>query len=227
MMKIIFLVFIPLAWSYGPNTQGGGAFAYVDSTGNRYGGTYGLEDGKVVRTSGDPIPEHFADTVDPYHGADFGPLFFGNFDHLLQEVFQKNFENQRLAFDAARQAFDLSSNQLGGYYPNPNVDYRYPPFGGFGMPMSGFGNSAFASASAGPGYQHHVAAISPSNPRMPNVDRVSHFADTSLPDGRKYYSVSSKSYSSSSNINGREISNRGAETLVNDNGKVTHYKVQN
>ncbi|XP_021200363.3 uncharacterized protein LOC110383789 isoform X2 [Helicoverpa armigera] len=188
MMKIIFLVFIPLAWSYGPNTQGGGAFAYVDSTGNRYGGTYGLEDGKVVRTSGDPIPEHFADTVDPYHGADFGPLFFGNFDNLLQE---------------------------------------YPPFGGFGMPMSGFGNSAFASASAGPGYQHHVAAISPSNPRMPNVDRVSHFADTSLPDGRKYYSVSSKSYSSSSNINGREISNRGAETLVNDNGKVTHYKVQN
>uniref|UniRef100_A0A2A4JGD7 Uncharacterized protein n=1 Tax=Heliothis virescens TaxID=7102 RepID=A0A2A4JGD7_HELVI len=136
MMKIIFLVFIPLAWSYGPNTQGGGAFAYVDSTGN-----------------------------------------------------------------------------------------RYPAFGGFGMPS--FGNSAFASAAAGPGFQHHIAAISPSNPGMPNVDRVSHFADSSLPGGRKFYSVSSKSYSSSSNINGKEISNRGAETLVNDNGKVTHYKVQN
>ena len=100
-------------------------------------------------------------------------------------MFNKNLENQRLAFNAARKAFDLTSNQAGGYaggysggysgghpgnyYPNPNIASRFPAFPslpGFTMPspITNFGNSAFASAAAGPGYQHQVASIYPGNP---------------------------------------------------------------
>lgn len=100
-------------------------------------------------------------------------------------VFNKNLENQRLALNAARKAFDLTSNQagggypgysggyssgyFGGYYPNPTIASRFPAFPSipsFAMPrpITNFGNSAFASAAAGPGYQHHVASIYPSNP---------------------------------------------------------------
>ncbi|KAF9423258.1 hypothetical protein HW555_001327 [Spodoptera exigua] len=211
-----------------PNLQGGGGFAYADSSGHRYGGTYALKDGRVVTTSGDPIPQHFADFAYP-NEDDFGSAYFANLENLLQEVFQRNIENQRLAYDAARKAFDLTSNQA-GYYPTPNLASRFaftnvpslpiPPF-----PMPRFGsNSAFASAAAGPGFQHQVASIFPSNPAVPNVN---HFADTA-PTGRNgFYSVSSNSYSSSSNVNGKEMNSRGAETIVNDNGKVTHFKVAN
>lgn len=60
---------------------------------------------------------------------------------------------------------------------------------------------------------------------MPNVDVTNRFADNSGP-GNNFYSVSSKSYSSSSNVDGQERNFKGAETLVNNNGVVTHYKVQ-
>ncbi|KAJ8736555.1 hypothetical protein PYW08_007211 [Mythimna loreyi] len=274
MMRILFLVMLPLAWSYGePNTQGGGAFAFVDSAGNRYGGTYGLKNGRVVSTTGDAFPQHLADQIPfqnfadniPFQnfadfaypgGEDFGQAYFSNLENLLQEVFNKNLESQKLALNAARKAFDLTSNQpggyaggysggfsggyssgypegysdySGGYYPNPNIASRFPAFPSFPaftMPRpTNFGNSAFASAVAGPGYQHHVASINPGNPRVPNVDEtINHYSDYSAP-GNGFYSVSSKSFSSSSNLNGKEVSNRGAETVVNDNGKITQYKV--
>lgn len=229
MIKIIFLVMLPLAWSYGePNLQGGGAFAYVDSSGHRYGGTYGLKDGRVIPTSGDPIPQRFADIAYP-NEDDFGTAYFANLENLLQEVFQRNIENQRLAFDAARKAFDLTSNQA-GYYPTPNLASRFAftniPSLPLPMPMPHFGsNSAFAGAAAGPGFQHQVASIFPVNPANPNVN---HFADTVQQPGRNgFYSVSSNSFSSSSNVNGKAVNSRGAETLVNDNGRITHYKVEN
>lgn len=92
------------------NSQGGGAFAFVDSSGNRYGGTYGLKDGKVVSRTGDPFPpnfaanipyqnfadnipyqnfgdipyQSFADTVYPLE-EDFGQAYFSNLENLLQE----------------------------------------------------------------------------------------------------------------------------------------------
>jgi hypothetical protein len=43
----------------------------------------------------------------------------------------------------------------------------------------------------------------------------------------KYMSVSSSSYATSSNVNGQEQNHRGAETVVNNNGVVKHYKVEN
>ncbi|XP_022821941.1 uncharacterized protein LOC111353229 isoform X2 [Spodoptera litura] len=191
MIKIIFLVMLPLAWSYGePNLQGGGAFAYVDSSGHRYGGTYGLKDGRVIPTSGDPIPQRFADFAYP-NEDDFSTAYFANLENLLQEFAFTNIPS----------------------LPLP-------------MPMPHFGsNSAFAGAAAGPGFQHQVASIFPVNPANPNVN---HFADTVQQPGRNgFYSVSSNSFSSSSNVNGKAVNSRGAETLVNDNGRITHYKVEN
>ncbi|XP_035447401.2 uncharacterized protein LOC118274120 isoform X3 [Spodoptera frugiperda] len=189
MIKIIFLVMLPLAWSYGePNLQGGGAFAYVDSSGHRYGGTYGLKDGRVIPTSGDPIPQHFADFAFP-NEDDFGSTYFANLENLLQEFAFTNI---------------------------PSLPMPMPHFGS---------NSAFAGAAAGPGYQHQVASIFPANPANPNVN---HFADTVPQQGRNgFYSVSSNSFSSSSNVNGKTLNSRGAETVVNDNGRITHYKVEN
>lgn len=55
----------------------------MDSSGNRYGGTYGLNDGKVVSSTGDEFPVPFADTA--YEGNDFGAVYFSNLEHLLQE----------------------------------------------------------------------------------------------------------------------------------------------
>nr|AXY94653.1 seroin transcript 2B [Mamestra brassicae] len=218
MMKILFVVMLSLAWSYGvPNSEGGGAFAFVDSSGNRYGGTYGLKDGKVVSRTGDPFPQHFAENI-PY------PNFANNIPY-------QNFGDNIPYQNFADTVYPLEEDFGQAYFSNlENLLQEYPAFPSFPTftmprPMN-FGNSAYASAAAGPGYQHHVASINPSNPANPNVDRtINHFSDTSAPRSG-FYSVSSNSYSSSSNVNGKELNNRGAETVVNDNGKVTHYKVQ-
>ena len=111
-----------------------------------------------------------------------------------------------------------------------------PNFGfgqGFGMPgfENRFGgpalgpNSAFAGGAVAPGYRHQMVSINPANPKMPNID-VTQFSDTPR-SGNGFYSVSSTSYSSSSNLNGKEENSRGGETVVNDNGKVTKYKLNN
>lgn len=60
-----------------------------------------------------------------------------------------------------------------------------------------------------------------------NVNVMNRFADTAnAKPGGQFYSVSSSSFSSSSNLNGQEQSRRSAETVVNNNGQVTKYKVE-
>ncbi|XP_075969676.1 uncharacterized protein LOC142972442 isoform X1 [Anticarsia gemmatalis] len=265
MAGLLLLVVLQIVWSLGQteafaSSAGGGAFAYTDSSGKKYSGTYSTKDGKVVQSSGDPVP--FADTAFPgygygyanpydfgYQGDSFYPSYFSNLENLLQEVFHSNLENQRLAYNAARKAFDISSNQA-GYYENfasrlPQPQFNdfggfaggygggygggfggFPNFNNFAFGMPNFPNSAFAGAAAGPGFRHQVAAINPANPNSPNVNRISHYSDTNQGNPGGYYAVSSKSYASSSNVNGQPISHRGSETVVNDNGKVTKYKVQ-
>lgn len=104
-------------------------------------------------------------------------------------AFADQIGHQRVALDAARKAFDLTSSRA-GYVPNFGFDSRsggfgnIPDFGnfGFGMPMggpnSGFGfpmgpmgpigpmgpNSAFAGAMAGPGFNSHKISLNPANP---------------------------------------------------------------
>ncbi|CAB3239737.1 unnamed protein product [Arctia plantaginis] len=246
MAGFLFLVLMQFIWSFGPAqaVRGGGAYSYSDSSGHRYSGTYDLKpDGQIVHSSGDPVP--FSDTALPgygygfnpgYQGDDFYPTYFSNLENLLQEVFQSNIENQRLAYNAARKAFDLSSNE--DYFNHfasrlpPFHDFNrfreeipsFPRYPNFAMPN--FPNSAFASSSLGPGFRRQIAAINPQNPLSNNVNinKVSHFSDS--PGRGGYYGVSSKSYASSSNVNGQEYNRRGAVTTIDDNGKVTSYKVE-
>ncbi|KAL0901815.1 hypothetical protein ABMA27_006983 [Loxostege sticticalis] len=111
-------------------------------------------------------------------------------------------------------------------YQDSAGNSRFNDFGfNFMMPFE-MPNSAYAGAAVGPGFSHQVAALNPENPREPNVNVMNRFSDNTGPGG-KFYSVSSSSYSSSSNVNGRQETKKGAETLVNNNGVVTHYKVQN
>ncbi|XP_037298595.1 uncharacterized protein LOC115452124 isoform X2 [Manduca sexta] len=190
-----------LVWCYGlPGAQQVGAFAYQDSAGHRYGGTYGLKDGKIVEAEGN-FPPNFQ--VNNFHEWDyFAPEYFKNLENLLQE------------FPGFMEFPDF------GAFPGPSA---------FPTPHFNNGNdySAFASAAAIPGVNRQVAAINPENPAVPNVDTVNRYADSrSAPGAGNFMSVSSSSYSSSSNVNGEVKNSRGAETVVNDNGRVTRYKVQ-
>ncbi|KAM3967475.1 uncharacterized protein ACR2FA_009949 isoform 4-T4 [Aphomia sociella] len=100
----------------------------------------------------------------------------------------------------------------------------FPTFGGFDM--SGFPNSAFAGGAAGPGFTHQIASINPVNPEIPNVNVMNRFAEVQPQPGNNFVSMSSRAYSVSSNVNGKEFKDRGAETTVNNNGKVTTYRVK-
>ncbi|KAI8438183.1 hypothetical protein MSG28_010804 [Choristoneura fumiferana] len=224
---LISAVCMQFGWISGvPHPSGVGAYAYQDSNGNRYGGTYGLKDDQINLGNQDNL-EHFNPVPFQPDFDDFFPEYFRNFENLLQEVFNSNREYQRKALETAKKAYDITSNQASFM----NADFsRFAPFGG----MPGFGNfaafgnndnSAFASGVAAPGYTHQTAAISPGNPNTPNVDVTQRFSDG--PGAGNYMSVSSSSYSASTNNNGMPSSHRVAETLVNNNGKVTHYKVEN
>nr|WEY07710.1 seroin 2 [Ephestia kuehniella] len=221
----VFIVFsaicLQFKWSHG-TPVGVSSFAYQDSSGNRYGGTYHTPDGQL---------DHFYEPKDlqfqtPYdnsyqdHG-NFFPDYFRNLQYLIQEAFESNLANQALALKAAQQAFDLTSNQA-GYIPY--LPFRSSDFGNFGN-MFNSPNSAFAGGFASPGFTHQIAAISPPNPSNPNVNVFERFNEGSAIPGANFVSMKSTAYSSSSNINGKEISNRGSETVVNNNGKVTGYSV--
>ncbi|XP_075151491.1 uncharacterized protein LOC142225588 isoform X3 [Haematobia irritans] len=80
-------------------------------------------------------------------------------------------------------------------------------------------NYSAAAASIGPDGAYQTAFINPANPGIPNISN--RFSSTS-PGGFKGVSVSS--YSTSSDVNGKRTSHRGAQTTINDNGKVTTYK---
>lgn len=58
---------------------------------------------------------------------------------------------------------------------------------------------------------------------IPNVSLTDRYAEPS--DDGKFYSVSSSSFASSDNDNGKLSGFRQAETVVNDNGKITKYRV--
>lgn len=97
------------------------------------------------------------------------------FQLFVSRAFKTSIESQKLAFDAARKAFDVTSNQQGFHNGNrgntpfhdfdvPNVG-RYPGFGGFDDAFRGANvHSAYASGRVGPGFKEQVAAINPENP---------------------------------------------------------------
>ncbi|XP_068627005.1 uncharacterized protein [Battus philenor] len=214
--------FVQLSWSYGsPNTAGVGVFVYEDSAGHRYECVYKPKDYQEVDSAVAPIANRINEAT--------------SYDTNWPDAIFSNIENQqRAAYEAAQNSF--SAFNAIPYIPYiPNFDFRFPSYNqfrysgpgnraSFNMPGSNF---AFASGAVGPGYRHQVAAINPMNPANPNVD-VSRQTDGNR-DGlnNRFYSVSSSSYASSVNDNGQSQNERGAETIVNDNGKVTRYSVHN
>ncbi|XP_061385713.1 uncharacterized protein LOC116779088 isoform X3 [Danaus plexippus] len=133
-------------------------------------------------------------------------------------------KNQRPALLNDPRAFN-PTYQRRGYNPS----FSRFPFGGFPFGPSAFNvnrfgeNAAFASSAIAPGYRHQSAIISPANADIPNVSLTDRFAEPS--DDGKFYSVSSSSFASSDNDNGKLSGFRQAETVVNDNGKITKYRV--
>ncbi|KAI5639712.1 hypothetical protein NE865_07789 [Phthorimaea operculella] len=250
-MKTLFFVCaicLQLQWSYG-KPDGVGAYAYQDSAGNRYGGTYGLKDGQVYGKDIDDSTTFGPNPFTNFQDIDsFFPEFFRNLDSCLQEVFAKNADQHKKALNAARKAFDLTSNNA-GYVPNFDTDFnRFPGFPTFDIPqpdfMGGFGgfpnfanfppampnlnsfaeNSAFAGGAVAPGYRHQVVALSPANPNKPNID-VKKLSETNRGAGPQFYSVQSSSFVTSSNVDGKQQTNKGGETIVNENGKITKYSL--
>ncbi|CAG4979786.1 unnamed protein product [Parnassius apollo] len=144
-----------------------------------------------------------------------------------------NIENQE------RKVFEAAQNSFGAFneFPYiPTFNFRYPsndPFNNFGpgnykpFDMSGKNTpyNAFAFGAVGPGFKHQIAAINPSNPQSPNVQKFSHNPDRRNDLNNHFYSVHSSASSSSINKNGELQSQKAAETIVNDNGKVTKYSV--
>ncbi|KAI8119416.1 hypothetical protein CVS40_9189 [Lucilia cuprina] len=113
---------------------------------------------------------------------------------------------------------DQIRRQQAAFFDNIRHQNQYSYKGGKGNRYAP--NYSAAAASIGPGGGYQTAFISPENPAIPNVSN--RFGSTS-PGGYKGVSVSS--YSSSSDINGKKTSNRGSQTTINDNGRITTYKV--
>nr|BAM17941.1 unknown secreted protein [Papilio xuthus] len=220
-MKFLYLVsavVLHCSWSYGsPSPDGVGVFAYQDSTGRRYECVYKPNINEAEDSSESSNVNKINEVLP--------------FDTNWPDVIYDNIENQqRAAFEAAQNTYGAFNN-----FPFiPNFDFRYPPYGHFNyfgpsyrapFDMSG-SNSAFAAAAVGPGFRHQVAAINPGNPQMPNVDTTINRQPQNR-QGQGFYSVSSSSYASSLNNNGVPQNQRGAETVVNDNGRITKYAVHN
>ncbi|XP_033150719.1 uncharacterized protein LOC108608321 isoform X1 [Drosophila busckii] len=81
---------------------------------------------------------------------------------------------------------------------------------------------AAAAGSIGPNGHRQTAYINPVNPATPNIVNRFGGSTSSGGGGGGYKGVSVSSFSSS---NGDGTSRRGAQTTINDNGKVTSYSV--
>ncbi|XP_055916423.1 keratin, type I cytoskeletal 9 isoform X2 [Eupeodes corollae] len=169
-------------------------------------------------------------------------------------LFQEQFSHQQRFFDnlrrqsqaAAAGAFSGASSSSGGFGSGSGYGTRSGFGSGYGNgygPGSGSGsdygsssgnyapNYASASGSYGPGGGHQTASIYPENPNVPNINTRFSDDDSGIGGGSSggggggYRGVSVSSYSSSSDVNGKKTNQRGASTTINDNGKVTTYRV--
>lgn len=138
----------------------------------------------------------------------------------------------------------------GGAYNGPSGSGTYGSHGTTGQGSGLYGGSkyggggsyapnyAFASGSTSGGKHYGSASVYPSNAvsiihcqfsvetislspqqAVPNV--INRFGGDDNPGG--FHSVSTSSFSDSSNVNGQEQTRRGAQTTFNDNGKITTY----
>ncbi|XP_037960150.1 uncharacterized protein LOC119689396 isoform X2 [Teleopsis dalmanni] len=175
-----------------------GGFGTGGYTGG-YAGDYGT--GNFVGTGFGYAPEFGFGFIDPFV---FHQQLTASI--LAQHAAQNRQIQQQIA---AQQGYFDNVRRQPGYYNKGYKSHRYAP------------NFAAAGASIGPGGYTQTAYISPENPSVPNIHN--RFSSGSGPGGYKGVSVSS--FSSSSDVDGKRTNYRGAQTTINDNGKVTTYRV--
>ncbi|XP_026842932.1 keratin, type I cytoskeletal 9 isoform X2 [Drosophila persimilis] len=195
-------------------SSGGGAGGY---TGTYNSGGGGVGHSSYVGTGGGSGGYYDYDDYDG-NSPNFGiidPYLFHQ--QLTNHILAQNYANQH------RIQQQIAAQQA--YHDNLVRQNRYRGGSGSGSgSSSGSYNShryapsyAAASGSIGPNGHRQTAYISPANPASPNI--VNRFGGGSS-SGGGYKGVSVSSYSHS---NGDGTSRRGAQTTVNDNGKVTSY----
>ncbi|XP_030377395.1 RNA-binding protein FUS isoform X2 [Scaptodrosophila lebanonensis] len=201
------------------NNVGSYSGSYSNSNGANggYTGTYNGNGGGVHVGTGN----YDYDDYDGY-GAGFGgygiidPYLFHQ--QLTNHVLAQNLATQQRIRQqiAAQQAYNDNIVRQNRYRPATNSGsynlHRYAP------------SYAAAAGSIGPNGHRQTAYISPANPAQPNI--VNRFGGSSSSGGGGggggYKGVSVSSFSTS---NGDGTSRRGAQTTINDNGKVTSYSV--
>ncbi|EDW27284.1 GL21111 [Drosophila persimilis] len=220
-------------------SSGGGAGGY---TGTYNSGGGGVGHSSYVGTGGGSGGYYDYDDYDG-NSPNFGiidPYLFHQ--QLTNHILAQNYANQQAitGLATAGNAFASADASLvddddtriqqqiaaqQAYHDNLVRQNRYRGGSGSGSgSSSGSYNShryapsyAAASGSIGPNGHRQTAYISPANPASPNI--VNRFGGGSS-SGGGYKGVSVSSYSHS---NGDGTSRRGAQTTVNDNGKVTSY----
>jgi len=139
----------------------------------------------------------------------------------LQQEFAKNFPGNPLPFMYGAFPFFTGGfpyvGQTGGFHGN----------GAGALGGAPVGAAAFASIGNNGGFQ--AASLFPENPEQPNF--ANRFggggADgASGGDGNGFYGVFTSSHSASSNIDGKPTQFHKAETVINDNGKITRKTIQ-
>ncbi|KRF98237.1 uncharacterized protein Dwil_GK23840, isoform B [Drosophila willistoni] len=219
---------------------GGYAGGYASSGGGAggYTGSYNSAGGGIGHSSyvGNGGYNDYDDYGDAGIAPNFGiidPYLFHQ--QLTNHILAQNYANQHRIQQqiAAQQAYHDNlvrqnryrggSGNYGGGSSSYNT-HRYAP------------SYASASGSIGPNGYRQTAYINPANPNTPNI--VNRFGGSSSGGGGYSSSSSSSSggggggggykgvsVSSYSQSNGDGTSRRGAQTTVNDNGKVTSYSV--
>ncbi|XP_052851908.1 uncharacterized protein LOC128261964 isoform X2 [Drosophila gunungcola] len=209
-------------------SSGGGAGGY---TGSYNSGGGGVGHSSYVGTGGGG--GGYYDYDDDYgNSPNFGiidPYLFHQ--QLTNHILAQNYANQH------RIQQQIAAQQA--YHDNLVRQNRYR--GGSGSGSGSSYNShryapsyAAASGSIGPNGYRQTAYINPANPASPNiVNRFgggsgggsSHSSSSSSGGGGGGGGYKGVSVSSYSHSNGDGTSRRGAQTTVNDNGKVTSYSV--
>ncbi|KAH8281532.1 hypothetical protein KR054_001244 [Drosophila jambulina] len=204
------------------NSGGGGYYDYDDSDG--YSPNFGIIDPYLFhqQLTNHILAQNYANQQAVTGLATAGNAF-ASADASLVDDNDIRIQQQIAAQQAYHDNLIRQNRYRGGSSGGSSYNsHRYAP------------SYAVASGSIGPNGHRQTAYINPANPASPNI--VNRFGGGS--GGGSSYSSSSSSggggggggykgvsVSSYSHSNGDGTSRRGAQTTVNDNGKVTSYSV--
>ncbi|XP_055644022.1 uncharacterized protein LOC129780107 isoform X2 [Toxorhynchites rutilus septentrionalis] len=142
-----------------------------------------------------------------------------NNNYYPNNLYQQQLAHQNALFNTIRQQQNAFAANAAGAAAGAAGSAEGAHVGGGSADLGG--NYAGASASYGPEGFQQTAHIFPTNPESPNVN--TRFGGEGIPQGGSGF-VGVSSFSSSTNLNGQ--THREAVTSVNDNGKVTTYRVR-